>query len=277
MRKPWIGAALGIGMGLFDAVLLEVLGIQMFLGELVVTWPVMGVYALTFGALGYMIGRQLELRAELEAQQTQLVESEKLASLGRMAAGVAHEVRNPLGVIRSSAEVLGEEVESPDGLQASRFIVEEVDRLDAFVGDILDFSRPVRRVGGSASVEDLVSRAVALGGSHLQGVEVSVTSTRQLPELFDRVVLGLLVNAAQAGAHRVEVRDEPGGLVFEDDGPGVPDEVREQIFEPFFTTKARGTGLGLAMARRLVEAHGGSLSLEPAAASGHAVFRIELE
>ncbi|HJN76832.1 MAG TPA: sensor histidine kinase [Myxococcota bacterium] len=94
----------------------------------------------------------------------------------------------------------------------------------------------------------------------------------ELPTLFDRVVLGLLLNAAQAGARSVAVRAEAGTLVVEDDGPGVPEELREQIFEPFFTTKAWGTGLGLAMARRLVEADGGTLSLQ---SSGG--FRIQLE
>ncbi len=103
---------------------MELLGIEMMAGEYVVTWPVMGVYALTFAALGWMIGRQFELRAELQDQQGQLVESEKLASLGRMAAGVAHEVRNPLGVIRSSAEVLAEEVSGPDAEEACQFIVD---------------------------------------------------------------------------------------------------------------------------------------------------------
>ena len=271
MRRAWIGAALGVSLGLLDGLLVEVLGIEMRLGELVVTWPVMGIFALSFGGLGWMIGRQQELRRELETQQRQLVESEKLASLGRMAAGVAHEVRNPLGVIRSSAEVLGEEVDSDDGREACAFIVEEVDRLDAFVGDILDFSRPVRAAEELASAEEVVRRAIALGGPHLEGIEVSVSTTGELPELFDRVLLGLLVNAAQAGARRVEIRSSEGALLVEDDGPGVPAELREQVFEPFFTTKARGTGLGLAMARRVVEAHGGRLSL-----TAQGAFRIEL-
>ena len=273
MRRPAIGAALGLLMGLADGVLLQVLGVEMRLDDTVVTWPVMAVFGVSFALFGGALGMLMDSREALKSRQAELVEAEKLASLGRMAAGVAHEVRNPLATIRSSAELVGESA-APDDAEALRFIVEEVDRLDAFVGDILDFSRPVQPGGVSEDPQELVRRAVALAEPQLGPVEVDVqVSGTPLPELLDRVVLGLLLNAAQSGATRIEVSGGPGWLAIQDDGPGIPDELRDQVFEPFFTTKARGSGLGLAMARRMVEAHGGSLSLM---AGPGAVFRIQV-
>lgn len=268
--RPWLGMAAGVALGLMDGLFLELVGADILLESRSITWPVMVVYALTFGALGYAVGRLLEVRDQLRAQQAQLIQSEKLASIGRMAAGVAHEVRNPLGVIRSSAEFISEGLPGPDAEleDACRFIVEEVDRLDVFVADVLDLSRPAPTSERLEPASDVVDRAAVLSGGV---VEVDNQTSGELPELFDRVLLGLFVNAAQAGARQVRVTGEPGQLRIEDDGPGIPAELHDQVFEPFFTTKARGTGLGLAMARRVVEAHGGSIVLQ----SG-SVFRIQL-
>ena len=171
---------------------------------------------------------------------------------------------------RSSAEFISEGLPEPDAElnDACRFIVEEVDRLDAFVADVLDLSRPAPTSERLEPASEVVDRAAVLSGGV---VEVENQTSGELPELFDRVLLGLFVNAAQAGATQVRVTGQPGQLRIEDDGPGIPAELHDQVFEPFFTTKARGTGLGLAMARRLVEAHGGSIELH----SG-SVFRIQL-
>lgn len=273
MKRPLLGAALGLGLGLLDGLLLEVLGVEMKMGDVVATWPVAAIFGSSFALLGAALGALLDSRQALRQEQDRLVEAEKMASLGRMAAGVAHEVRNPLGTIRSSAELLAERARDDDA-EACRFIVEEVDRLDAFVGDILDFSRPVQVEGVSEAPERLVERAVVLAEPMLGPVEVAVdVRGTPLPELLDRVVLGLLVNAAQSGATRVTIDGGPGWLRVRDDGPGIPAELRAQVFEPFFTTKARGTGLGLAMARRVVEAHGGSLHLEDGPG---AAFRIQV-
>ena len=249
-------------MGAVDGLLMKALGIDILMAETDVTWPVMAVFAASFGGFGWAVGRLSEVTDQLRLQQARLVESEKLASIGRMAAGVAHEVRNPLGVMRSSAELIAEGLPPEDLTDACRFIVEEVDRLDAFVGRVLDLSRPIPPSDRWEPCDRVVRRAATLAQEHLGEATVSIdTGEGQLPELFDRVLLGLFVNASQAGATRISVRGDPQLLRISDDGPGVPEELREQVFEPFFTTKARGTGLGLAMARRLVEAHGGRLSL----------------
>jgi two-component system sensor histidine kinase HydH len=241
-------------------------------------------FTLSFAAFGHLVDRLLiagkQLAAERETialqvvalreAQNRLVQAEKLASLGRMAASVAHEVRNPLGVIRSSASLLAEGLADgdEDAAVATRFIVDEVDRLDGYVGRILSYAAPLVPEQRELRLAEVVERAGTLAGPHLDGVELVVQGeapvVRGDAELLVRAVLGMLVNAAQAGAKRVEaVLGGAGEAVLElrDDGGGVPPQHRAQLFEPFFTTKAKGTGLGLALARRIAEAHGGTLEL----------------
>lgn len=278
----WLGLGAGFGLGMLDLALIDAMGIRMTVGDAVVTrWVMMGA-AITFGALGFVIGRLAETLGALDASQRKVLRYEKLAAIGRMAAGVAHEVRNPLGVIRASAEHIAEELgpeggagreRSGDAQRACRFITEEVDRLDGFVGDLMDFTRPLTAEPVATSARALAERARALAEGHLgadHALELHVADGLMVhadEDLAVRVLLGLLVNAAQATGDggRIELRagETEGGSWFEvgDDGPGVAPADRERVFEPFFTRRARGTGLGLAMGAKIAEAHGGTLAL----------------
>ena len=296
---PWrrprlIGLALGLGVTLFDLVLLLATDVQLRLGDTDITLPAMLGYGVSTAALGYAIGWIVEARVTLRESQERLAQAEKLAAIGRMAAQVAHEVRNPLGVIRSSAALVRDAVPSePDLEQACTFIVEEVDRLDAYVTRLLDYSRPITPDVEAVDAASVADRALELAGPRLAEREVvrqdappAQRALRADADLLTRVVLGLLVNAAQATEPegRIEVRtgraDGDVWIEVADDGPGVASDTAPQLFEPFFTTKAQGSGLGLAVAERIARAHGGAVALladrGAGAAGAGACFRLSL-
>lgn len=300
---PLYGAAVGLAVGLLDTALLYVLGVTMTAGSRDVMIPVSLLFTGGYGTFGYVVGRLLVARRQLredsttivsqyeqlQAQDRQLAEAEKLASLGRMAAGVAHEVRNPLGVIRSSAMLLRETAAgsaNPDTDKLCAFMVEEVDRLDAYIGAILDFARPLSVKQVAIELREVVDRAVALAAIHVEQRAVTVVGEAQAhgdADVLVAVVLGLLVNAAEAtsadGLVTVSVQKagNAGILRISDDGDGMTEDVARKVFEPFFTTKARGTGLGLAMAARVAQAHNGELSWDGAGLKGRgATFTLTL-
>jgi len=301
LTTPLLFAALGFALGLVDLGLLAWLDVRMSYEGMDVRVPVVLLFAGTFGALGWVVGHLREARARavadgetirqqllaLRAEQARARESEVLASVGRMAASVAHEVRNPLGVIRASAAVLEEELRggSPDVAQSCVFIREEVERLDAFVGKLLGYSRPTGLDGAMMDPTVLLERARALlVGEPEPALEVAARTATLDGELLLPALVNLLQNAQQASAGRVLVaaRAENGALVIDvrDDGPGVPEADREHLCEPFFTTKRTGTGLGLAMAGKLVESHRGTLRYVEGAGLGTdgagACFRVTL-
>ncbi|MBI4615453.1 MAG: PAS domain S-box protein [Planctomycetes bacterium] len=203
-----------------------------------------------------------------------LLEQASLARVGAMAAVVAHEVKNPLAGIKGAVEVIGSHLplDSRDRPIVCE-IVERIDALDRIVRDLLLFARPrlprpeptpllaLLRESVSLLSPDPVFQRVAV---EISGEEITIPLD---PELMKSVFSNLLLNAAQAmeghGRIRVAVSPRPGScrVVIQDTGPGIPPEHRERLFEPFFTTKHRGSGLGLATAKRIVEGHGGRIRI----------------
>jgi signal transduction histidine kinase len=226
-----------------------------------------------------------EMTTAVKEHQDRLVESEKLAGIGRLAAGVAHEINNPLGVILGYAKILKKR---SDGAMAEDLAVVEEETLRAkeIVDGLLDLSRPLPagadRVDLRALSDDVVSR---LGEARLlDGVRVSVDGSASVPghpEKLRQVLVNLVRNAAEAAGSggRVSVslaeRDGTAEVAVEDSGPGIPIGQRSRLFEPFFTTKPGGTGLGLAVSRAIARAHGGDLAAD-AAATGGARFALRL-
>ena len=288
LRSPLAGATIGLAVGVIDYVLFRGLGVTMSLGPYDATLVICLVFAATYAVLGYITGRLAAAQAQLRASATVLADSqrralqaEKLAEVGQLAAGVAHEVRNPLGVIRSSAKMLLEDLApGSDAARAGSFIVEEVDRLNAVVRALLDFARPLapRRERLTLDALLLAVRPLVEDTLRRQGLQLRAgaadTAVVGDPDLLAQLLLTLVENAAQAGAPggRIEVAlVRVGGTVqleVADDGPGVDPEVAGRIFEPFFTTRAAGTGLGLALAGRVAQAHGGELSFRPGGGLG---------
>jgi len=287
----WIGTGIGIAVVASDTVLMRALGITFAMNGSDVTLFVAAMYGSSVVLLGYLLGRVIEGRRRdheqsaiirsqmeaIEAARARLVQSEKLAALGQLSATIAHEVRNPLAVIRSAAQSLGEGIAGRDaeGERACRFITAEIDRLTSVVGSLLAFARPLRLELKPVAVDELFDGALQLAAPDLTREQVQVA--RPVPtaplrvradvDLVRQVLVGLLVNAVEAvgqrGAITLDARDDDGVIAIEvaDSGPGVPAELRTRIFEPFFTTRAKGTGLGLPIARQIVEAHGGKLEV----------------
>jgi signal transduction histidine kinase len=291
-RRSRYGALLGLVLGSTDYFILRLFGVSMTWSGHDVAPFVISLFALSFAALGFVVGRLLDARdhlrasaAALEHSHQRAAHSEKLAAIGRLAAGVAHEVRNPLAVIRSSAALVIEDLsEGTDTSRAARFIVEEVDRLNAVVTALLDYARPLAPRREALALADLLAAVEPLIRDALRPKHARLEASSELwrdapalrgdPDLLAKLVYGLALNAADAIGEggRIELhlqrREGRSELLVRDDGPGIAPEHAGRLFEPFFTTKVGGTGLGLATAARIAEAHGGALLLVPGGGLG---------
>jgi signal transduction histidine kinase len=234
----------------------------------------------------------VRLREQLEQKNRELELKKRLAALGEMAAGIAHEIRNPLGGIQLYASTLASEVRDlPLASDLVRKISSGVRGLNSLVCDMLAFTGNMNLTRREEDLAEIVEGAVELARPTLvaHGIQVRVEGARTLHvdadgRLLQRVLLNLVLNAADAIGEEennkdetrsakqetqqglIVIRSERNGaataIIVEDNGPGIPEDVRERIFNPFFTTKHSGTGLGLAIVHRIIEAHGGSITAE---------------
>ncbi len=235
----------------------------------------------------------IELAIMLESYRDDLLTknrtAERLATIGQFAAGIGHELRNPLGVVESSAYLVTRRLEqlsvADPGIQRHmEKIVTEVQRSGRTINDLLELARnrpPKRR---AVDTREFVLQSIA--AAHLPpGVAVTVEVPDGVPldadpDQLGRVVTNLLINAGQAmnGSGDVWIDAQrtaaATAIRVRDQGPGVPPELREQVFQALFTTKAKGSGLGLALCRRIAESHGGTVVLEPSESG--AVFRLTI-
>ena len=227
--------------------------------------------------------RQLR-RAEADARR-----SERLAALGQLSAGLAHEIRNPLGVIKGSAEILNKKLQSSQPVESelAGYISSEVNRLNSLVARFLDFARPSHLELQPARISELMDRALESVRHQFPDAKVQIERSYapELPEILvdgqmcEQVFVNLITNAYQAmdssgGLLRVAIFAESAngrngvGVTVEDSGTGVPAELREQIFNQFFTSKKEGVGLGLSIVAKIVDDHRGSIRLETDSARG---------
>ena len=243
--------------------------------------------------LNQALRRQLE---ELQRTQAQLVQSEKVATMGSLLAGVAHELNNPLAVVMGQAHFLRVGAKDPALVQRAEKINAAADRCARIVRNFLALARqrPAERV--DVRLNQTVQGAMELLTYDLRtsNVEISLELAEGLPVLWadahqlHQVMINLVANAHQAMRHsatprritiRTRLEREPECVQIEvaDTGPGIPAEIRTKIFEPFFTTKplGEGTGLGLSLCKRMIEEHGGTITVESESGQG-TTFRIEL-
>jgi signal transduction histidine kinase len=251
----------------------------------------LGGIALAFALTADLARTVRRQAAERDRLQTDLRRSERLAALGKLLAGVAHEVRNPLAGIRSTAQlwqrgVVGLDEESLGGL------VHEVDRLEEIVSRLLQFSRADGQDLAPGDVNAVVTEAarLAAGAAEARGIRVDVDLDPDLPHVpiaasaLLQVFRNLTTNALQAmttgGTLRLATRRDPARHAIHasvaDTGPGLAPEAVKHLFEPFYTTKAEGTGLGLAIAREIALAHRGELHAANQAEHAGAVFTLTL-
>jgi len=232
-----------------------------------------------------------EANQNLRKAEAAMRRSERLAALGQMSAGLAHELRNPLGTMRASAEVLVRSVapENDVAREVAGFISSEVDRINSLITRFLDFARPQKLRRKTVELSEVIDRAVTQLEQHVPPFPVSVYKNyspdiRPIEadgELIERVVYNLLLNAAQASPAgsvvTVKTRPLDGNLEISviDRGGGIEPGQIENIFNPFFTTKPDGVGLGLAIVQKIVDEHGGKIAVESEPGRG-SVFRVFL-
>jgi signal transduction histidine kinase len=236
-----------------------------------------------FGRLAAQFNRMTEA---LRTHQEQLVQHEKLAGIGRLAAGVAHEINNPLGVILGYVRLLQRKAEGSLA-EDLKVVEEEAVRCQEIVEGLLDLARPGRVAVERVALREVCNEVVARlqEASRLGGVEVRVegeASAYAHPQRVRQVLFNLVKNAAEAAGTggrvevRIEARAEGGASVaVSDSGPGVKPEDRRRLFEPFFTTKSSGTGLGLAVSQAIAHAHNGRIEADTGPLGG-ARFTLHL-
>jgi two-component system sensor histidine kinase HydH len=235
-----------------------------------------------------------ETNRRLAQAQEEARRSERLAALGQMSAGLAHEIRNPLGVIRGSAEMLNQKLQQANPLasELAGYILSETNRLSSLVARFLDFARPMALELAPGDLAEVTDRALDTARAQRPDAKIKVERiyAAGLPpvpmddRLCEQVFVNLALNAYDAmeendGKLRVEIsrarHDGTSGVevVMRDTGPGIPPELSQQIFNPFFTTKKSGVGLGLAIVSKIVDEHHGSLRVESEPGQG-AAFRV---
>lgn len=236
--------------------------------------------------------RLIEEKLRLERE---LAERERLALVGQMAASISHNLKNPLGSMKTILQVQLENPELPDSIRGeTKMVLDEISRLSTKLNQLLQFSRPAVRGGNGTGSSDaatvveevagVLSREAERRGLELQ-TETSVANARVAisAEALNDIVSNLVVNALEAasrGGHVSAAVAREGGnfcVLVEDDGPGIPAALREKILQPFFTTKSRGTGLGLAIVARRVAEFGGKMDWESPVKNGHGTrFKVTL-
>jgi signal transduction histidine kinase len=240
----------------------------------------------------------LEMRKNLEEVHLQLIQSEKIASVGRMAAGVAHEINNPLSGIMIYAELIKKKLKDiPDGNEQSindiQEIIDQTIRCKKIVSDLLEFSRQTVGHVTSFDVGELLGKSLNLliNQALFQNMEIKREIDPDLPAMvgdmgqLQQVFTNLYINAADAmggkGQLKISARFDPKREYFiitvADTGPGIPHDLQDKIFDIFFTTKpvGKGTGLGLSITKNIIELHGGNIMVDSSPGKG-TVFTIEL-
>ena len=256
---------------------------------ILVSLAVMGLLFAVLSAIVIRADRIMEARAEeRRALEKQLHESKRLAALGKMIASVSHEIKNPLGIVRSTAEIIAKRIGkvAPGNEHLAAIIVQETTRLDGIVREFLDFARPKEPHLAPASLNGLAEQMAVFMEAEFAAkkIELKLELDASLPELpLDReqmyqALLNIVFNAVHAmtekGGGRLTIRtaalSEDGGALLEvaDTGCGMSEEKLTQIFTPFYTDKNRGTGLGLAITKNIIEKHGATIDVRSAEGEG---------
>lgn len=241
-------------------------------------WPIFDASGAFLGSTGII--RDVSALKEMEAK---LVEAERLAAVGELAASVAHEIKNPLAGIRGACEILSDVFPEDDPRrELSTEVHRQIERLDRTLRDLLLFSRPQATKPERVNLHEVIDHvlAVLVGDAQARAVTVErrfgagVPPVYLDPQQMEQVFFNVLLNACQAMDYRgkVVIATEADGdsvrVRILDQGPGIAAEIADKVFKPFFTTRSKGTGLGLAIVRNIVNAHGGTITASSAPQGG---------
>ena len=206
----------------------------------------------------------------------QLSHAERLSTLGEMVAGISHEIRNPLGIIKSSSELLKKKMSRYDPSDSiPSIIIEESSRLNNIITDFLAYAKPRSPNLILCRIEDVLEKNITFLASQIneEGCIIEKDYDNDLPEILAdpemlyQAFLNILINAMQAMPEGGKIHIEIGSsgntvtIYFEDEGEGIPEDILNKIWDPFFTTKEKGTGLGLGIVKNIIESHRGSIQV----------------
>ncbi len=247
------------------------------------------IMGMIFVALLFIVNKAEKTIAERAREQreleAQLNQSERLAALGEMIAGVSHEIRNPLGIIRSTAELMGSmSTDNESQAKLSGLIVEESSRLNNIVTEFLDFARPQEPHFQDCDLDEILTKNIQFLQTALETKKISLEDKlshqpmplKADPHLLYRSFLNIFMNAIQAmenaGTLSVSVSEEKDDyrVIIEDNGDGIHEKNLKKIFDPFFSTKDKGSGLGLSIVRNIIEGHHGRIWIESHHRESHA-------
>ena len=235
------------------------------------------------GQVAQAVNRMAESLSEKERLEDQLRQSEHLIALGRLVTGVAHELRNPIGIIKTLVDLMKQEYSQMSGIEEfTRAIDEQVDRQDMVIQELLDFGRPTKVSIKKCSINDLIMGVLSFSAAMLrkQKVKVQLQLDNKLPKILadteklKQVFVNIIVNAAEAmpagGNLDIATRQNNEMVIISlsDTGEGIPGEDMLKIFDPFYTTKEAGTGLGLSISYQSIKLHGGMIEVDSAPNKG---------
>lgn len=220
---------------------------------------------------------------EIKKMKDQMHRNDKLASVGQLATGIAHEIRNPLAIIKMIEQTMSKELESNENvIQELKIIDEEVERANKVIKSLMEFSKPSKNQKGLISINHIIEDVLVITNKYTSSHKVNVTFIKsevpdgnydkeQLVQAFVNLIFNAVDAMPEGGKIRIVTESLPQGKVkitFSDNGQGIEEEYLEKIFDPFFTTKAEGTGLGLAILHRIIEDHEGTVQVRSAVGKG---------
>lgn len=297
LHPRWTFAAVAFSAGVLLAAGAIGAGVRVDLGGRDLTLIAALLLEASLAVAGFTVGRAAEKRAaaerfaaaerrahdEMAQLQARLATMQRMAAIGELGATLAHEIRNPLAIIRTMIQNLGDaEPASPPTRRTCAAVLDEIDRVSHVTTTLVGLARPVQPRLTAVDADLILSRAEWLAARLLDGRAVSLRVTRSGPpatlrgdaDLVCQVMLELVANAAAVtppgGAITLarDVRDQAVVLSVADEGPGIPADARARIFEPFVSTRAGGAGIGLAVARQIIASQHGTLSIDTAETGG---------
>ena len=233
--------------------------------------------------------RRVQEKSEaLQKAQSEIAQSEKLAALGYLSAGMAHEIRNPLNSISLFIQLMRQSTVDPEQLDYQGKILKEIDRIDDIIRKLLDASRRTRTIADNIYIDRIIDNALEVFSPQIEAGKITVSRSygsslppikadpTELEQIFTNLFLNALDEMKPGGHLSVQAGSEGERVVVRvaDSGGGIPDTVLPNIFDPFFTTKAKGTGMGLPVVKRIARIYDGNIAVESTSANG-TVFRLD--